>query len=112
MCVRGSICLLMSDQELDDILSEMEFSSTSRVMSDEGPENPKRNVIRDAKALQKIMISEESFTPSGNLMEIYGEESVTLHDASSAKLESQPELRRKSASGTSCKISKNTKFLW
>ena len=109
MCVRGSICLLMSDQELDDLLSEMEFSSPSRVMSDEGPENPKRNVIRDSKVLQKVMISDDSFTPSGNLMEIYGEESVTLHDASYAKPESQLESRRKPASGTSCKISKNYK---
>ena len=96
----------MSDRELDDVLSEMEFSSPSGLKGGERPSILKTKLLEDQKLPQRVLMPDESFTLSGNLLEIYGEDSIRLHDTSYIKPEIEQDSKRKSASGMCRKISK------
>ena len=102
----------MSDSELDDLLSEMEFSSPSRSVYKEekefGPTSRTKGAS-DASSEKKVLISDSSLIGSGNLMEVYGEENIGEYASSYLKPISEQDKKSKPVLGTSSKISKNYK---
>ena len=79
----------MSDKVLNDLLSAMDFSSPSRQTDDE--ESTTRSSILKKnpsdKIIKRVLIPEGSLTPSGNLMDIHGKESLEMYETSSIKLD-------------------------
>ena len=102
----------MSDSELDDLLSEMEFSSPSRSVYKEekevGPTGRAKGAS-DASSEKKVLISGSSLIGSGNLMDVYGEENIGEYPSSYLKPISEQDKKSKPVLGTSSKISKNYK---
>ena len=103
----------MADKELNDLLSEMEFSSPSRSLREEEriviPSALKTEANDKRNRNKKVLISESSLTSKGNLMDVYGDETIGSSKTSYHKPESEYDFKSKSLVGTSSKISKNYK---
>ena len=106
----------MADKELNNLLSEMEFSSPSRSLREEEriviPSALKTEANDKRNRNKKVLISESSLTSKGNLMDVYGDETIGSSKTSYHKPESEYDFKSKSLVGTSSKISKNYKVLW
>ena len=103
----------MSDKELNDLLSEMDFASPSRSLREEknltNPSVMKTGLSDERNRNRKVLISEGSLTSKGNLMDVYGEETIGPDVTLYHKPDSEHDFRQKSLVGTSSKISKNYK---
>ena len=87
----------MSDKELNNLLSKMEFSSPSRSLREEErvvkPSVLKTGPSDKQNRNKKVLISESLLTSKGNLMDLYGEETIGSYATSYPKPESKYDFK-------------------